>query len=68
MSAETQKNIKLPGPMRFVWGSLGCYWLSGNGHAGFFGIALMLLSMIPVLMIEKNSPQKFEKFRSDRSV
>lgn len=54
MSTETAKIIELPGPMRIVWGSLGCYWLADVLNTGFFGIALMLLSLIPVIVIEKH--------------
>jgi hypothetical protein len=68
MSTVTTKIIKLPGPMRIVWGSLGCYWLADIVNAGFFGIGVMLLLMIPVLVIENYFSGQFEKIPSKNSV
>ena len=68
MSTVTTKIIKLPGPMRIVWGSLGCYWLAGIVNAGFLGIGVMLLLMIPVLVIENYFSGQFEKIPSKNSV
>ena len=68
MNTETVKIIKLPGPIRIVWGSLGCYWLANNANAGFFGIGLMLLLLIPVLVIEKYFPDLFEKIPPNNSI
>lgn len=46
------KPFKLPGPMRILWGSLGCYWLKDIVNPGFLAIAFMLLLLIPILLIE----------------
>lgn len=43
--------IKLPGPMRMVWGSLGCFWLAGIINNGFYTTAVILLLFVPVLIV-----------------
>ncbi|PKM11638.1 MAG: hypothetical protein CVV13_08460 [Gammaproteobacteria bacterium HGW-Gammaproteobacteria-3] len=68
MPAKTTQFIKIPGPMRIVWGSLGCYWLKDMLNPGFLTIAVMLLSLIPVLVMEKYFPGQSEKTPSKNSV
>ena len=68
MSSEKTTIIKLPGPMRIVWGSLSCFWLAEIVNAGFFGIGILLLLLIPVLVIEKYFPGQFEKMPTKNSV
>ncbi len=43
--------IKLPGPMRMVWGRLGCFWLAVLINKGFYTTAVILLLFVPVLII-----------------
>ncbi len=44
--------IKLPTPMRVIWGSLAAWWLAQIINPGFNAVAVMLLFMIPVLANE----------------
>lgn len=56
--------IKLPGPMRMVWGSLGCFWLAGILNKGFYTTAVILLLFVPVLIIingETARPRQMRK-------
>ncbi len=46
------KEIKIPGPMRMIWGSLAAYWLAHTLNAGFNAVAIMLLMMIPVVIVD----------------
>lgn len=43
--------VKMPRPMRMVWGSLAAYWLSGVIHPAFIGIAALIALFIPILII-----------------
>lgn len=58
------KLIKLPGPMRIIWGSLGCYWLKDIINPGFLAIAIMLLLFIPVLIMETSDSVLTKKIRA----
>ncbi len=42
---------RLPGPIRMIWGSLGCFWLAGIINKGFYTSAVLLLLFIPLLII-----------------
>ncbi|MGD7036956.1 hypothetical protein [Methylotuvimicrobium buryatense] len=56
--------IKLPGPMRMVWGSLGCLWLAGIINKGFYTTAIILLLFVPVLiMINGETPSQMRKLQ-----
>lgn len=44
--------IKMPRPMRWLWASLGAYWLADIIHPGFFPVAMMALVMIVVLIFD----------------
>jgi len=44
------KIIKMPTPMRMVWGSLVAYWLAGIINPAFVAIAVMIALLIPVLI------------------
>jgi hypothetical protein len=46
------KIIKMPRPMRMVWGSLVAYWLSGIINPAFVAIAVMIALFIPILISE----------------
>ena len=46
------KIIKMPRPMRMVWGSLVAYWLAGIIHSAFVAIAVMIALFIPILINE----------------
>lgn len=52
--------ISMPRPMRWVWGSLGAYWLADMINPGFFSIAIMALLMIPVLILDLYYPPQAE--------
>lgn len=54
--------IKPPGPMRMVWGSLGCFWLAGIINTGFYTTAVILLLFVPVLIvIHGEAPSQLRK-------
>ncbi|CCE22944.1 protein of unknown function [Methylotuvimicrobium alcaliphilum 20Z] len=54
--------IKLPGPIRMVWGSLGCLWLAGIINKGFYTTAIILLLFVPILiMINGETPSQMRK-------
>lgn len=44
--------IKMPRPIRWIWASLGAYWLAEIIHPGFFSVAVMALVMIPLLIAD----------------
>ncbi|TAK63505.1 hypothetical protein [Methylobacter sp.] len=46
------KVIKMPRPMRMVWGSAVAYWLSGIINPAFVAIAVMIALFIPILISE----------------
>lgn len=46
------KQVKPPSLTRVLSGSAGAWWLAHSMHPGFFSVALMLLSMIPILIAE----------------
>ncbi len=50
--------IQMPRPMRWIWASLGAYWLSSIIHPGFFSIAIMALLMIPILIADVFFPPR----------
>lgn len=52
--------ISMPRPMRWIWGSLGAYWLADMINPGFFSIALMALLMVPVLILDMYFPPEPE--------
>ena len=54
---KSTKIVKLPGPMRMVWGALAAYWLRDIIHPAFTIIALMILLMIPVLIADQLFPE-----------
>lgn len=43
---------KIPGPMRVVWGSIGAWWVGQLLNPGFFSIAILMLTLMPVLIFE----------------
>ena len=56
--------IKLPGPIRMVWGSLGCLWLAGIINKGFYTTAIILLLFVPILiMINGETPSQMRKLQ-----
>jgi len=55
---KTEAEIKLPGPMRMVWGALAAYYLRDIIHPAFTFIAVMILMMLPVLIANKLFPGK----------
>lgn len=58
---EVMEIISMPRPMRWVWGSLGAYWLADMINPGFFSIAIMALLMIPVLIMDLYYPPQEEE-------
>lgn len=54
------KIVKVPRPMRMVWGSLVAYWLSGIINPAFVAIAVMIALFIPVLVIDPYFPSRPE--------
>ena len=55
------KIIKMPGPMRMVWGSALAYWLSGIINPAFIAIAIMIVLFIPVLIVDPYFPSRPEE-------
>jgi hypothetical protein len=49
--------VKIPRPMRMVWGGLAAYWLSGIIHPAFVAIAVMIVLFIPILINEYFKPE-----------
>ncbi len=56
------KTVKVPGPMRMVWGSLVAYWLSGVINPAFVAIAVMIALFIPVLIADPYFPTQPDDF------
>lgn len=54
------KIIKMPRPMRMVWGSAIAYWLSGIINPAFVAIAVMIALFIPVLIVDPYFPSRPE--------
>lgn len=54
------KIIKMPGPMRMVWGSAIAYWLAGIINPAFIAIAVMIALFIPVLIADPYFPSQPE--------
>jgi hypothetical protein len=52
-----QVNLKAPGPIRILCGSVAAYWLSGIINPGFVAIAVMLLLFFPVFFLDFLFPQ-----------
>jgi len=46
------ETIKIPGPLRITWGSLGSWYLAHLINPGFNGVAILLICLIPVVTIE----------------
>jgi hypothetical protein len=59
------KVIKMPRPMRMVWGSAVAYWLSGVINPAFVAIAVMIALFIPILFAEHYSPDLSYKQSDD---
>ena len=55
------KKVKVPKPMRMVWGSLIAYWLSGVVNPAFVAIAVMIALYIPILITDPYFPTKPEE-------
>ncbi|MDT8407128.1 MAG: hypothetical protein RQ715_07740 [Methylococcales bacterium] len=51
--AASWHSVKIPGPMRYIWASLGALWLADIINTGFFVVATLLLGFIPVLWAEQ---------------
>jgi hypothetical protein len=52
------KIIKVPKPMRMVWGAAVAYWLAGVINPAFIAIAVMIVLFIPVLVSDPYFPKK----------
>ena len=50
--------ITMPRPIRWIWASLGAYWLAHIIHPGFVSIAIMALLMIPLLIADLMFPPR----------
>lgn len=50
------KIVKMPKPMRMVWGSLVAYWLAGIINPAFVAIAVMITLFIPILIADPFFP------------
>ncbi|MGZ4976634.1 MAG: hypothetical protein ACXV8O_05720 [Methylobacter sp.] len=59
------KIVKMPGPMRMVWGSLVAYWLSGIINPAFVAIAVMIILFIPILIVDPYFPSQPEAEAED---
>lgn len=57
--------ITMPRPMRWIWASLGAYWLANIIHPGFVSIAIMALLMIPVLIADLMFPPRIHEKDSE---
>ncbi len=57
---KTEAVVKLPGPMRMIWGALAAYYLRDVIHPAFTFIAVMFLMMLPVLIADKLFPGEKE--------
>lgn len=54
------KIVKMPRPMRMVWGSLLAYWLSGIINPAFVAIAVLIALYIPILVVDPYFPSQPE--------
>ncbi|WP_432741787.1 hypothetical protein ABXJ76_15705 [Methylobacter sp. G7] len=54
------KIVKMPRPMRMVWGSLVAYWLAGMINPAFVAIAVMIALFIPVFIVDPLFPSRPE--------
>ena len=54
------KIVKVPKPMRMVWGSAIAYWLSGIINPAFVAVAVMIALFIPVLIADPYFPSQPE--------
>jgi hypothetical protein len=52
--------VKVPKPMRMVWGSAIAYWLAGIVNPAFIVIAVMIALFIPILIIDPLFPTRPE--------
>lgn len=55
------KIVKMPKPMRMVWGSLVAYWLAGIINPAFVAIAMMIALFIPVFIVDPLFPGRPQK-------
>jgi len=55
------KVVKMPGPMRMVWGSVIAYWLAGIVNPAFIAIAVMIALFIPILIADPFFPSQPEE-------
>lgn len=60
-AVKSMKIIKIPGPMRMVWGSLVAYWLAGIMNPAFVAIAVMIALFIPITLIVPYYPNPPEE-------
>ncbi|HEY8218874.1 MAG TPA: hypothetical protein VIF86_02125 [Methylobacter sp.] len=61
------KIVKMPKPMRMVWGSLVAYWLADIINHAFVAIAVMIALFIPILINEYFFPVSAANHQSNRS-
>jgi uncharacterized ion transporter superfamily protein YfcC len=61
------KIVKMPKPMRMVWGSLVAYWLADIINHAFVAIAVMIALFIPILINEYFFPASAANHQSNRS-
>jgi hypothetical protein len=54
------KIVKVPRPMRMVWGSAIAYWLSGIINPAFVAIAVLIALFIPILIADPYFPSRSE--------
>ncbi|HEY8097493.1 MAG TPA: hypothetical protein VIE65_15590 [Methylobacter sp.] len=50
------KIVKMPRPIRMVWGSLVAYWLAGMINPAFVAIAVMIALYIPIIIADPYFP------------
>ena len=54
------KIVKVPKPMRMVWGSAIAYWLAGIINPACIAIAVMFALFIPILIVDPLFPSRSE--------
>jgi uncharacterized ion transporter superfamily protein YfcC len=52
--------VKVPRPMRMVWGSVVAYWLAGVINPAFIAVAVLITLFIPVFIIDPYFPGRPE--------
>jgi hypothetical protein len=55
------KIIKVPKPMRMVWGCVIAYWLAGIVNPAFIVIAVLIALFIPILVVDSYFPGRPEE-------